>query len=241
MRRVLKYTRRSCVKYSSSSILNLQNRISQLSFSTETRPLPEAETEAEDLPFHFLDPNNPPELTDDQVAMLSEDGWNRVKAVYPKDFKTMMDKVAIDGIPDYSQLGDLSKAFSPDEPVPYHVEVDERQSKTNKSEQNSCILCAHYQRKMCGDLDSIEYTNVNLLNKFVNERGMINSRRVNGTCGKSQRHLAWLIRRARQTGLISYLEKWQPSVSFMEQIGWNKADVESDPREFYSKRKGKKV
>jgi small subunit ribosomal protein S18 len=199
-------------------------------FSTQSK-----EVESDEVMFDFLDPNNPPELTDEQVSRLSDEGWGRVKPVYPKDFKTMVDKLSIKGVPDYSQLDDLSKAFSPDEPVPYYVESDDSQS--NKSELNKCILCGHYQRKMCSHLDRLEYTNVALLNKFVNERSMINSRRVNGTCKNSQVKLAKLIRRARQVGLISYLEKWEPPVSFMKKMKWFKEDAKVEEREFKSKHK----
>eukprot|EP00954_Amorphochlora_amoebiformis_P012096 944111-Amorphochlora_amoeboformis.AAC.1 len=167
--------------------------------------------------YSFLDPNNPPELPESLVSKLSDDGWKRVKPQYPDDFKSMITEVTMDGVPDYNQMSDLSAAFRKTDPVPYYVE--EGKEKRGKI-KNPCVLCDHYQVKMCDKLHRVEYTNINLLNKFVNERGMINSSRVNGTCPVGQRHMAWLIRRARQVGVMSFLERWQVGPGFMKKMKW---------------------
>jgi len=54
----------------------------------------------------------------------------------------------------------------------------------------------------------LDYTNVDALIKFVNERGMISSRRENGCCAKHQRHLQNEIKRARRIGLMSHVSNW---------------------------------
>jgi len=213
-------------------------------FSTDTQDKPEAteaaaKTASDEIDISFLDPNNPPELTDEQVDRLSEQGWSRVKAVYPDDFRTMMENVAMEGTPDYSELQDLTSAFTKSEPVPYYV--TDKIERNNIYVKNPCILCDHFQVKMCENLNKIEYTNIVLLNKFINERGMINSMRVNGTCPKAQRHMAWLIKRGRQVGLISYLERWQPPITFMQKMKWFQTDIKVEAREYNSKRKGKVV
>jgi len=202
--------------------------------STETKP-----DASEDEEFSFLDRNNPPQLTEEMVSRLSEEGWKRVKPVYPDDFKNMIDNVTMKGTPDYNQLEDLASAFTRDEPVPYYVENSG--PKGNINVKNPCLLCDHFQVKMCDHVKKVEYTNLVLLNKFVNERGMINSSRVNGTCAKAQRKIARLIRRARTVGIMSYLEKWSPPIEFMKKMKWFETDTQMEEREFYSKRKGRKV
>ena len=51
----------------------------------------------------------------------------------------------------------------------------------------------------------IDYKEVNLLQKYVTERGKILSRRVTGVSAKEQREIARAIRQARYLGLIYIL------------------------------------
>lgn len=206
-------------------------------FCTPPMGAPRSDADESESAYEFLDPNNPPELSEELISRLSEEGWSRVKPRYPDDFKQMFDKLALDGTPDYSQFDDLSKAFSATEAVP---RVSEGPDRPTKPELNQCLLCKHYQRKMCDHLDRVEYTNINLLSKFINTRGFVNSRRINGTCGKGQRRVAKLVRRARNAGLMAYLENWKPSMSFMQQMNWHETEVEVDPREYKSTRSDKK-
>ena len=48
----------------------------------------------------------------------------------------------------------------------------------------------------------IEYKNLNLLQKYVTERGKIVPRRISGISAKQQRQLAVAIKRARFLGLL---------------------------------------
>ena len=59
--------------------------------------------------------------------------------------------------------------------------------------------------KFCEDRTlTIDYKNVKLIRKFVNEQGKIIPGRVTGTCSKHQRHLTAAIKRARNIALLSY-------------------------------------
>jgi small subunit ribosomal protein S18 len=52
----------------------------------------------------------------------------------------------------------------------------------------------------------IDYKNVDILKKYVPERGKIAPRRVTGTCAYHQRKLATAIKRARLMAMLPYLE-----------------------------------
>ena len=59
--------------------------------------------------------------------------------------------------------------------------------------------------KFCEDRTlTINYKNVKLIRKFVNEQGKIIPGRVTGTCSKHQRQLTGAIKRARNIALLSY-------------------------------------
>ena len=59
--------------------------------------------------------------------------------------------------------------------------------------------------KFCeGRTLTIDYKNVKLIRKFVNEQGKIIPGRVTGTCSKHQRQLTGAIKRARNIALLSY-------------------------------------
>ena len=58
-----------------------------------------------------------------------------------------------------------------------------------------CYMCAG---------KSINYKDVDILRKYINEKGKILPRRVTGACAKHQRHIAEQIKRARAIALIPY-------------------------------------
>lgn len=66
----------------------------------------------------------------------------------------------------------------------------------------------HKRRKVCyftvNKVSYIDYKDVDLLRKFVSERGKILPRRVTGTSSKYQRQLTRAIKRARQMALLAY-------------------------------------
>ena len=51
---------------------------------------------------------------------------------------------------------------------------------------------------------SIDYKDVDILRKYINDKGKILPRRVTGACAKHQRHIAEQIKRARAIALLPY-------------------------------------
>ncbi len=69
----------------------------------------------------------------------------------------------------------------------------------------------HRRKKVCvfcsDENQVIDYKDVNLLKKYVSERGKILPRRITGNCAKHQRELTVAIKRARHVALISYVNE----------------------------------
>ena len=65
------------------------------------------------------------------------------------------------------------------------------------------------RRKVCfftaNGITHIDYKDVDMLRKFVSERGKILPRRVTGTSAKYQRKFTIAIKRARQMALLPYV------------------------------------
>ena len=51
----------------------------------------------------------------------------------------------------------------------------------------------------------IDYKEINLLRKYMTDRGKIKPRRVTGTCTQHQHELASAIKRAREMALVPYV------------------------------------
>ena len=83
----------------------------------------------------------------------------------------------------------------------------------NKSEQAGAApmrrRLMHRRKKVCvfcAEKDQvIDYKDVNLLRKYISERGKILPRRITGNCAKHQRELTVALKRARQIALIPYV------------------------------------
>ena len=58
--------------------------------------------------------------------------------------------------------------------------------------------------QMCAGKE-INYKDVEILKKYVNEKGKILPRRITGTCAKHQRRLALEIKRARAICLLPFV------------------------------------
>ena len=69
------------------------------------------------------------------------------------------------------------------------------------------------RKKVCfftsNHIEYIDYKDVDLLKKFVSERGKILPRRVTGTSAKYQRMLTTAIKRARHMALLPYVKEEQ--------------------------------
>ncbi len=65
------------------------------------------------------------------------------------------------------------------------------------------------RRKVCfftsNGITHIDYKDVDLLRRFISERGKILPRRVTGTSAKYQRKLTVAIKRARQMALLPFV------------------------------------
>ncbi len=65
------------------------------------------------------------------------------------------------------------------------------------------------RRKVCfftaNKITYIDYKDLDLLKRFISERGKILPRRVTGTSAKYQRQLTRAIKRARQVALLPYV------------------------------------
>ncbi len=63
--------------------------------------------------------------------------------------------------------------------------------------KKDCAFCSDKNKK-------IDYKDINLLKKYVSERGKILPRRATGACAKHQREITQAIKRARQVALLPY-------------------------------------
>ena len=55
------------------------------------------------------------------------------------------------------------------------------------------------------NVDHIDYKDLNLLRRFLSDKGKTRSRRVTGLSRKHQRQLAVAVKRAREIGLLPYV------------------------------------
>ena len=66
-------------------------------------------------------------------------------------------------------------------------------------------MAEFYRRKkvcqMCAG-KSVDYKDVAIVSKYINEKGKILPRRMTGACAKHQRHIANQIKRARYMALL---------------------------------------
>ncbi len=84
-------------------------------------------------------------------------------------------------------------------------------SREERSERSSYRKFFPPKRKFCRfcqrNIREIDYKNVDVLRKYVLEKGKISPRRMTGTCAYHQRKLATAIKRARLMALIAYVEE----------------------------------
>jgi small subunit ribosomal protein S18 len=66
-----------------------------------------------------------------------------------------------------------------------------------KPKRKFCQFCADKQ-------DYVDYKDVNLLRKFMSDRGKIRARRVTGNCAQHQRDVAAAVKNAREMALLPY-------------------------------------
>ena len=76
--------------------------------------------------------------------------------------------------------------------------AQQRRGGGQRRRKKVCYFCANH-------IDYIDYKDVELLKRYISEKGKILPRRVTGTSAKYQRMLTTAIKRARHMGLLPYV------------------------------------
>jgi len=71
---------------------------------------------------------------------------------------------------------------------------------TRGGKKKVCIFCKDH-------IDWVDYKDVNLLRRFMSDRGKIRARRVTGNCAQHQRDVAIAIKTARELALLPYTQR----------------------------------
>jgi small subunit ribosomal protein S18 len=86
-----------------------------------------------------------------------------------------------------------------------------REERSERPEKTSYRKFFPPKKKFCRfcqrNVREIDFKNVDILRRFVPERGKISPRRTTGTCAFHQRRLATAIKRARLMALLPYVEE----------------------------------
>jgi small subunit ribosomal protein S18 len=69
-----------------------------------------------------------------------------------------------------------------------------------RGKRKVCVFCKEHS-------DRVDYKDVNLLRRFMSERGKIRSRRVTGNCTQHQRDVQVAIKTARELALLPYTQR----------------------------------
>jgi small subunit ribosomal protein S18 len=69
-----------------------------------------------------------------------------------------------------------------------------------RGKKKVCIFCT-------GRVEWVDYKDVNLLRRFMSDRGKIKARRVSGNCDQHQRDVATAIKTARELALLPYTQR----------------------------------
>ncbi len=69
-----------------------------------------------------------------------------------------------------------------------------------RGKRKVCVFCKEH-------VDRADYKDVNLLRRFMSERGKIRSRRVTGNCTQHQRDVQVAIKTARELALLPYVQR----------------------------------
>src|SRR5436305_10233665 len=69
-----------------------------------------------------------------------------------------------------------------------------------RAKKRVCIFCKEH-------IEWVDYKDVNLLRRFMSDRGKIRARRVSGNCAQHQRDVAIAIKTARELALLPYSQR----------------------------------
>jgi small subunit ribosomal protein S18 len=73
----------------------------------------------------------------------------------------------------------------------------EEEAWQKKQRRKVCVFCRDR-------IDYVDYKDVQMLRRFVSDRGKIRARRVTGTCSQHQRDVAMAVKNAREMALLPY-------------------------------------
>lgn len=68
---------------------------------------------------------------------------------------------------------------------------------TRKPKRRYCAFCKD-------KVEYLDYKDVNMLRKYITDRGKIKPRRVSGNCAQHQHQLSTAVKRAREMALVPY-------------------------------------
>jgi small subunit ribosomal protein S18 len=69
-----------------------------------------------------------------------------------------------------------------------------------RGKKKVCIFCKEH-------VDWVDYKDINLLRRFMSDRGKIRARRVTGNCAQHQRDVQVAIKTARELALLPYTQR----------------------------------
>jgi small subunit ribosomal protein S18 len=69
-----------------------------------------------------------------------------------------------------------------------------------RTKKRVCIFCKEH-------VEWVDYKDLNLLRRFMSDRGKIRARRVSGNCAQHQRDVAVAIKTARELALLPYTQR----------------------------------
>ncbi len=90
--------------------------------------------------------------------------------------------------------------------------VEKKRAFFARPKPKACFFCVN-------GIDEIDYKDVQILRRFLSERGEIIPRRTTGTCARHQRKLSVAVKRARQLALLPFCAKhiwWSGGVGIKE-------------------------
>src|SRR5579875_3659745 len=69
-----------------------------------------------------------------------------------------------------------------------------------RGKKRVCLFCKDH-------VEWVDYKDINLLRRFMSDRGKIRARRVSGNCAQHQRDVAIAIKTARELALLPYTQR----------------------------------
>jgi small subunit ribosomal protein S18 len=79
----------------------------------------------------------------------------------------------------------------------------EKKGGPGSSRRKPCPYCKE-------KIEQVDWKDVDMLRRFVSERGKIRSRRISGTCRRHQNQVQRAVKRARELALLPYVAEGAP-------------------------------